>query len=180
MRRRLRAGSRGSPGPARSGSGEGGLRATLVPHLRIPGSALPFDAQRPASPVKVGMAVPPGGGEVGDGAAADARCDQGPVDGFMAGRVAEADRLEVFEDAPPVVLDGGRHAVSATPGQAARGLVPGMHGIGDDDAPGEAGTAGDKAAPGRRARERPRKIQGRNFNAATATPTMPIMNIHIR
>ncbi len=67
------------------------------------------------------------------------------VDGFVPGRVAEVDRLEVFEDGFLIVLDGAEHVVGAAPEQAARGLVLGVHGIEGDDAACEVEAAGEFA-----------------------------------
>ena len=76
------------------------------------------------------------------------------VDGFVPGRVAEVDRLEVFEDGLLIVLHRAEHVVGAAPEQAARGLVLGVHGVHGDDpaceveAAGELAHGGDLVAPG--------------------------------
>ena len=67
------------------------------------------------------------------------------VDGFVPGRVAEVDRLEVFEDGFLIVLDGADHVVGAAPEQAARRLVLGVHRIDGDNAACEVEAAGELA-----------------------------------
>ena len=67
------------------------------------------------------------------------------VDGFVPERIAEVDRLEVFEDHLLVVLDRAHHVVGATPEQAARGLVLSVHRVHGDDPACEVEAAGEFA-----------------------------------
>ena len=80
------------------------------------------------------VAVPFGAGEVDGGTAAALDAAMALVDGFVPGRVAEVDRLEVFEDGFLIVLDGADHVVGAAPEQAARRLVLRVHRIDGDNA----------------------------------------------
>ncbi len=87
--------------------------------------ALAFGVHRLAATVEFGVAVPFGSGEVDDGAPAtiDAT-NKARVGGFVPGRFAEVDRLEVFEDRLVIVLDGAEHVVGAV-----RGFILGVHRI---------------------------------------------------
>ena len=70
------------------------------------------------------------------------------AEGFVPGRAAEVDSLEVFEDGVLVVFDGAGDIVGAAPEQATRGLMVSVHRVHGDDPPGEV-EAGGELAPGR-------------------------------
>ena len=127
---------------AERGEAPGHLDAALA---GLEDLAFALDAHGLASPVEVGVAVPLGSGEVDDGAASALDAAMALVDGFVPERIAEVDRLEVFEDHLLVVLDRAHHVVGATPEQAARGLVLSVHRVHGDDPACEVEAAGEFA-----------------------------------